>query len=184
MTASAGDHERPGDAPVRHWVLFVLGAIGVALVIMPLAFGMFAKAPKGAVMIAGFKPYMTTARLQRLPGRAAPDQRRRAADRHKCGRDISAGARQTGRPSARSIPSSFVRPAMAGHRLEDDRPHVRGGGKPRQLRGCGGVAEFHALSVVLRDPGRARCRLCHRRAGPPGSRAPSAVGYSSSSGSA
>ena len=64
MTASAGDHERPGDAPVRHWVLFVLGAIGVALVIMPLAFGMFAKAPKGAVMIAGFKPYMTTARLR------------------------------------------------------------------------------------------------------------------------
>src|ERR1700722_2873736 len=64
MTASAGDHERQGDAPVRHWVLFVLAAIGVALVIMPLAFGMFTKAPKGAVMIAGFKPYMTTARLR------------------------------------------------------------------------------------------------------------------------
>jgi hypothetical protein len=63
MTASAGDHERPGDARVRHWVLFVIAAVGVALVIMPLAFGMFAKSPKGAAMIAGFKPYMTTARL-------------------------------------------------------------------------------------------------------------------------
>jgi hypothetical protein len=63
MTASAGDHGPPGDAPARHWALFVIAAIGVALVIMPLAFGMFAKTPKGAVMIAGFKPYMTTARL-------------------------------------------------------------------------------------------------------------------------
>jgi len=32
-------------------------------VVMPFAFDMFGKTPKGAVMIAGFKPYMTEARL-------------------------------------------------------------------------------------------------------------------------
>jgi hypothetical protein len=63
MTASAGDQEHTHTAPARRWVLFGLAAIGIALVIMPLAFGMFGKTPKGAVMIAGFKPYMTTARL-------------------------------------------------------------------------------------------------------------------------
>ena len=63
MTTSTGDHERTGGAPARRWVLLAITAIGVALVIMPLAFGMFTKTPNGAVMIAGFKPYMTTPRL-------------------------------------------------------------------------------------------------------------------------
>jgi hypothetical protein len=40
-----------------------VAVVGVGLVAAPFAFGMFSKAPKGAVMIAGFKPYMTTARL-------------------------------------------------------------------------------------------------------------------------
>jgi hypothetical protein len=43
--------------------LAVIAAIGIALVVMPFAFNMFNKTPKGAVMIAGFKPYMTAARL-------------------------------------------------------------------------------------------------------------------------
>jgi hypothetical protein len=37
--------------------------LGLALVLMPFAFQMFGRAPQGANMIAGFRPYMTTARL-------------------------------------------------------------------------------------------------------------------------
>ncbi len=37
--------------------------LGLALVLMPFAFQMFTRAPQGANMIAGFRPYMTTARL-------------------------------------------------------------------------------------------------------------------------
>ncbi len=49
--------------PARRWTLVVAGVIGLGVASAPLAFGMFSKAPKGAVMIGGFKPYMTTARL-------------------------------------------------------------------------------------------------------------------------
>jgi hypothetical protein len=38
--------------------------VGLALVIMPFAFQMFTRAPQGAHMIAGFRPYMTAARLR------------------------------------------------------------------------------------------------------------------------
>jgi hypothetical protein len=51
-----------GDRPTR-WVVIVIAAIGAALVVMPFAFNMFGKTPKGAVMIAEFKPFMTTDRL-------------------------------------------------------------------------------------------------------------------------
>ena len=47
----------------RRWVVVVIGVFGAALVVMPVAFGMFSKAPQGAVMIAQFNPFMTTARL-------------------------------------------------------------------------------------------------------------------------
>jgi hypothetical protein len=63
MTATTEEHGRSDGAPARRWPLVVAAAIGLALVIMPLGFGMFGKTPKGAVMIAGFKPYMTPARL-------------------------------------------------------------------------------------------------------------------------
>jgi hypothetical protein len=63
MTPIIEDHGRSDAAPARRWMLVVVAAIGVALVVMPLGFGMFGKTPKGAVMIAGFKPYMTPARL-------------------------------------------------------------------------------------------------------------------------
>ena len=43
--------------------LGALAAVGAALVLMPFAFGMFDKTPKGAVMIEQFKPFMTTSRL-------------------------------------------------------------------------------------------------------------------------
>ena len=48
----------------RRWALIVVAAIGLGLIVAPFAFQMFTRAPKGADMIAGFKPYMTDARLQ------------------------------------------------------------------------------------------------------------------------
>jgi hypothetical protein len=62
MTMSEGAHDAPGRAP-RRLTVVVVAVIGLALVIMPFAFDMFAKAPDGAVMMAQFKPFMTTARL-------------------------------------------------------------------------------------------------------------------------
>jgi hypothetical protein len=62
-TTSSGHHDTLAGAPTRVWTLVGIAVIGVALAVMPLAFGMFDKTPKGAVMIADFKPYMTTARL-------------------------------------------------------------------------------------------------------------------------
>jgi hypothetical protein len=49
--------------PPKRWAVVAIAVIGAALVIMPFAFNMFNKTPKGAVMIAEFKPFMTTARL-------------------------------------------------------------------------------------------------------------------------
>jgi hypothetical protein len=63
MTTSTGLHDPSDRTPIRRGTVAVIAAIGVALVVMPFAFNMFNKTPKGAVMIAGFKPYMTTARL-------------------------------------------------------------------------------------------------------------------------
>ena len=40
-----------------------LAVIGVALIVMPAAFQMFQRAPKGATMLAEFKPFMTSTRL-------------------------------------------------------------------------------------------------------------------------
>src|ERR1700728_413864 len=62
MTTSARAHETSRRTATR-WTLGVVAVIGIALVVMPFAFNMFTKTPDGAVMIAGFKPYMTTARL-------------------------------------------------------------------------------------------------------------------------
>lgn len=52
------DTGRRGRAPV-----VLLAVIGVALIVMPAAFQMFQRAPKGATMLAEFKPFMTTTRL-------------------------------------------------------------------------------------------------------------------------
>ncbi len=48
---------------LRSSALILITAIGVALIVLPIALGMFSRAPRGADMIAGFRPYMTTARL-------------------------------------------------------------------------------------------------------------------------
>jgi hypothetical protein len=49
---------RPRRAP-----LVAVALIGAALAIMPFAFNMFPKTPQGASMMAQFKPFMTTQRL-------------------------------------------------------------------------------------------------------------------------
>lgn len=48
---------------VRRWPLVVAAVIGVGLAVAPLAFDMFARAPRGATMLADFKPFMTEQRL-------------------------------------------------------------------------------------------------------------------------
>jgi hypothetical protein len=63
MTKADGADSSAHGVPTRRWALVAIAVIGVALVVMPVAFNMFAKTPKGAVMIDGFKPYMTTQRL-------------------------------------------------------------------------------------------------------------------------
>jgi len=45
------------------WAVGLLVAAGLALILMPVAFGMFGRAPKGARMLADFKPFMTSTRL-------------------------------------------------------------------------------------------------------------------------
>jgi hypothetical protein len=49
-------------SPKTRW-LAVLALLGAALIIMPFAFTMFSRAPKGAAMLKEFRPFMTTARL-------------------------------------------------------------------------------------------------------------------------
>ena len=62
LTTLNGPTRQSGSGPAR-WPLVVVAVVGFALIAMPLVFNMFNKTPKGAVMIAQFKPFMTTARL-------------------------------------------------------------------------------------------------------------------------
>jgi hypothetical protein len=55
-------HRRAGDRAPR-WALPLLLVAGLALIALPVAFGMFSRAPKGATMLTDFKPFMTTSRL-------------------------------------------------------------------------------------------------------------------------
>jgi hypothetical protein len=52
-------------APARRGprALLALAVLGVALALAPVAFQMFSRAPQGATMLADFKPFMTTPRL-------------------------------------------------------------------------------------------------------------------------
>jgi hypothetical protein len=51
---------------VRRFALIVLIALGAGLALAPLVFGMFSRAPKGAVMLDEFRPFMTDRRLSRF----------------------------------------------------------------------------------------------------------------------
>jgi hypothetical protein len=64
MSSTATTKTTRGEpGPEHRWAVVVVAVIGVGLVVAPFGFGMFSKAPKGAVMIDEFAPYMTTARL-------------------------------------------------------------------------------------------------------------------------
>jgi hypothetical protein len=63
MSAQARREPSPGGGSARRWVLVAAAVIGLGLVAAPFAFNMFSRAPKGAVMIAEFKPYMRTSTL-------------------------------------------------------------------------------------------------------------------------
>ena len=68
-TQSAAPARTQGVAPGRHSdrrrtvALVIVAVIGIGLAVAPVAFGMFSRAPKGAVMLGDFKPFMTTPRL-------------------------------------------------------------------------------------------------------------------------
>jgi hypothetical protein len=52
----------PG-ARANRWALIAIALIGLGLALAPVAFKMFDRGPKGAAMMADFKPFMTDARL-------------------------------------------------------------------------------------------------------------------------
>jgi hypothetical protein len=58
-----GFSARASGTRVRRGALVALLVIGIGLALAPVAFKMFDRAPKGAQMMADFKPYMTDARL-------------------------------------------------------------------------------------------------------------------------
>jgi hypothetical protein len=51
-------------APQRRWPLVLVMALGVGLALVPVGSRMFDRAPQGERMIAAFKPYMTTAKIE------------------------------------------------------------------------------------------------------------------------
>jgi len=59
----ANSAPRVENSEPKRWTIGVLALLGVALIIMPLAFNMFSRAPKGAEMLKEFKPFMTMTRL-------------------------------------------------------------------------------------------------------------------------
>ncbi|HEX6395700.1 MAG TPA: hypothetical protein VFZ97_19885 [Acidimicrobiales bacterium] len=65
---SAGDgstNQDLGASPRRRRrALWFLAVIGAALILMPVAFQMFQRAPQGATMLKQFRPFMTSARLE------------------------------------------------------------------------------------------------------------------------
>lgn len=62
VAASTDDGSRAGR-PRRSAALIALVVLGLALAAAPVAFRMFERAPKGATMLADFKPFMTGPRL-------------------------------------------------------------------------------------------------------------------------
>src|SRR5436190_3939907 len=62
------DKTRPiwSDFLMRRNVLIALIVLGVGLILAPVAFQMFSRAPKGAQMLDEFKPFMTERRLGRF----------------------------------------------------------------------------------------------------------------------
>ncbi len=90
-----GSRARGGASGVGRRALVALALLGVCLAAAPLAFDMFERGPKGAVMMAEFKPFMTDARLSGFQRHIA---------------DIEAGVRETDGPVARTLEGSGAAP--------------------------------------------------------------------------
>ena len=65
---------------MRRFALIFLIVVGTGLALAPVAFQMFSRAPKGAVMLDAFRPFMTERRLSGFEGYM---------------RDIDAGVQET-----------------------------------------------------------------------------------------
>lgn len=52
-----------GPPALRRWAVVLLAVLGLGLIAAPAIFQMFDRAPKGATMIADFKPFMTDQRM-------------------------------------------------------------------------------------------------------------------------
>ena len=96
MGSTAGTENSPAVlGPGHRWAVVAVAVVGVGLVAAPFAFGMFSKAPKGAVMINGFAPYMTTSRLDGYQRELA---------------EINAGVRQTDTSAAAYLSAAGADP--------------------------------------------------------------------------
>jgi hypothetical protein len=60
---SSSSHSMSAVVRPKNWALVAIALVGAALIVMPFAFNMFARAPQGATMLSEFKPLMTTERL-------------------------------------------------------------------------------------------------------------------------
>ena len=58
-----GFSTRSSGSRAPRWALVALAVVGIGLALAPVGFQMFDRAPKGAEMMAEFKPFMTDARL-------------------------------------------------------------------------------------------------------------------------
>ena len=111
-------------------------------------------------MIADFKPYMTTARLDGYQ----PELREIDAGVHRTDTSVAVVPRR-GRPTERSTaayPHSPRSTSSGRHRLQDDRAAWTGAGQPGQLPSGGSTPELQAVPLVLRHSWRSHRRLCHR----------------------
>jgi hypothetical protein len=65
LSAANVDSPSPPESAFspRAWAVAALVVLGVALIALPVTFDMFNRAPRGATMIGGFRPFMTQARL-------------------------------------------------------------------------------------------------------------------------
>ncbi len=89
-------------ARANRWALTAIAVIGLGLALAPVAFQMFERGPKGAEMMAEFKPFMTDARLNGF-------------QRHI--RNIDAGVREANGPVAVALEGR----GAAAHRRFDAR---------------------------------------------------------------
>ena len=83
------------EARIRRWPFVVSLVIGIALILAPVTFQMFSRAPQGGRMITAFKPYMTEATISGFQG-----------DMATIGRAVDEARTNLGAPSV-TTPASY-----------------------------------------------------------------------------